>query len=261
MKWTAAVFLLLSATPAVAQDEHIGLRVREWFARMGGTIEADDGSGTSERVDLGADLGLADRNLTHELQAYLRIPVVGRIYVGWYRVHDTGDETLTRTIDFQGFTFTSSTNVRSEVTLDVGYLTYEFAFPTIPVGDVLGVELALQISGRVFRGDGSIEESSGGQSGQKDGVFGLPTIGGRVTVTLFEAIRAEVELLGFAFAYGDVRIHYLEASAEVVAQPLPWLFAGVGYKLTSIELNNNGSQKFLFDVTVSGLYITAGVRF
>lgn len=261
MKWTAAAFLLLSATPAMAQDEHIGIRVREWFARMGGTIEADDGSGTSERIDLGDDLGLADRNLTTELQAYLRIPVVGRIYVGWYRVHDTGDETLTRTIDFQGFTFTSSTNVRSEVTLDVGYLTYEFAFPTIPIGDVVGIELGLQISGRVFRGDGSIEESSGGQSGQKDGVFGLPTIGGHVTVTLFDVIRAEVEIVGLAFAYADVKIHYLEASAEVVAQPLPWLFAGVGYKLTSLELSNTGSQKFLLDVTISGLYITAGVRF
>jgi hypothetical protein len=261
MKWTVAAFLFLSATPAVAQDEHIGLRIREWFARMGGSIEADDGSGTSERVDLGSDLGLADRNLTHELQAYLRIPVVGRIYLGWYRVHDTGDETLTRTIDFQGFTFTASTQVRSEVTLDVGYLTYEFAFPTIPVGDVAGVELGIQISGRIFRGDGSIEESSGGQSGQKDGVFGLPTIGGHVTVTLFEVIRAEVEVLGLAFAYGDVRIHYLEASAEVVAQPVPWLFAGVGYKLTSLELSNKGPDSFLLDVTISGLYITAGVRF
>jgi hypothetical protein len=261
MKWTVAAFLFLAATPAVAQDEHIGLRVREWFARMSGTIEADDGSGTSERVDLGADLGLADRNLTHELQAYLRIPVVGRIYLGWYRVHDTGDETLTRTIDFEGLTFTTSTNVHSEVTLDVGYLTYEFAFPTIPIGDVVGIELGLQVSGRVFRGDGSIEESAGGQSGQKDGVFGLPTIGGHVTVTFFEVIRAEVELLGLAFAYGDVRIHYLEASAEVVAQPVPWLFAGVGYKLTSLELSNTGTQRFLFDVTISGLYITAGVRF
>lgn len=261
MKWTVMAFLFLAATPAVAQDEHIGLRVREWFARMGGTIEADDGSGTSERIDLGSDLGLADRNLTHELQAYLRIPVVGRIYLGWYRVHDTGDETLTRTIDFQGFTFTASTNVRSEVTLDVGYLTYEFAFPTIPIGDLVGIELGLQLSGRIFRGDGSIEESAGGQSGQKDGVFGLPTIGGHVTVTLFEVIRAEVELLGLAFAYGDVKIHYLEASAEVVAQPVPWLFAGVGYKLTSLELSNTGTQRFLLDVSISGLYITAGVRF
>ena len=103
MKWTAAVILFLAAAaPAVAQDEHIGIRVREWYARMGGQIQADDGSGTSEKVDLGADLGLADRNWTTEIQAYLRIPVLGRIYAGWWRAHDTGDETLNRTFDFAG---------------------------------------------------------------------------------------------------------------------------------------------------------------
>jgi len=262
MKWTAAVILFLAAAaPAVAQDEHIGIRVREWYARMGGQIQADDGSGTSEKVDLGADLGLADRNWTTEIQAYLRIPVLGRIYAGWWRAHDTGDETLNRTFDFAGFTFTASTNVHSEVTLDVGYLTYEFAFPTIPIGDAIGIELALQISARVLRGDGEIEESGTGQGGQKDGIIGLPTIGGHVTVTLFSILRAEVEVVGLAAAYANWHVHYLEASGEVTASPLPWLFAGVGYKMTNLDFHHNGTQKFLLDVTVSGLYLTVGVRF
>jgi hypothetical protein len=263
MKWTAAAILFLSgAAPALAQDEFIGVRVREWFARMGGTIEADDGSGTSERIDLGSDLGLADRNLTHELQVYLRIPVLGRIYAGWWQAHDTGSETLSRTFDFAGFTFTATTQVDSEVRLDVGYLTYEFAFPTIPVGDLLSIELAIQVSARALRGDASISESTGGQSGSKDGIVGLPTIGGHVTVTMFSSLlRAEVEVVGLAFSYGDWRIHYFEAFAEVVVQPVPWLFGGLGYKLASIDFQHSADPRFLLDVTVSGLYITFGVRF
>ena len=47
----------------------------------------------------------------------------------------------------------------------------------------------------------------------------------------------------------------------MVAQPLPWLFAGVGYKLAELNLNHKGSDQFKLDVTVSGLYITFGVRF
>src|SRR5689334_11274556 len=101
---TAALLLLISGAPAMAADEVIGVRVREWFARMSGDIEADDGSGTSTRLDLASDLGLGDRNLTHEIQGYLGIPLLGRIYLGWWRAHDTGSETLTRTIDFEGFT-------------------------------------------------------------------------------------------------------------------------------------------------------------
>src|SRR5213079_2221872 len=85
MKVWASVLLLLSTSPAFAQDEHVGVRVREWFARMSGTIEADNGSGTSDSIDLAADLGLGDRNLTHEIQGYLRLPLLGRIYAGWWR--------------------------------------------------------------------------------------------------------------------------------------------------------------------------------
>jgi hypothetical protein len=262
MKWTAgAILFLSSAAPAAAQDEYIGARVREWFARMGGTIEADNGSGTSESIDLGSDLGLGDRNLTHEIQAYLRIPVLGRIYAGWWRAHDSGDRTLTRTFDYAGQTFTASTDVHSEVTLDVAYLTYEFAFPTIPIGDAVAIEAAVQIGARGMRGEGSIQESATGQGGHKSGIIGLPTIGGHVTVTLFSFVRAEVEVVGLAAAYGAWRVHYFEASGEAVAQPLPWLFAGLGYKMADLEFRHSGSQKFALDVTVSGLYITAGVRF
>lgn len=262
MNWTAAAFLLMTATPAAAQDEIIGVRVREWFARMGGTIEADDGSGTSETIDLGADLGLADRNLTHELQAYLRIPVLGRIYLGWWQAHDSGSETLTRTFDFMGVQFTASTQVDTDVTLDVGYLTYELALPTIPlVEEALSFEIGLQVSGRVIRGKGSISESTGGQSAADDGIIGFPTLGGHVTVTLLSVVRAEVEVVGLAVAYGSARIRYIEAFGEVVAQPLPWLFAGVGYKMTNLDFRAEGTQRFVLDVTVSGLYITAGVRF
>lgn len=261
MRWTAAAFLLLAAAPAAAQDEIIGVRVREWFARMGGTIEADDGSGTSDRIDLAGDLGLGDRNLTHEIQGYLRIPVVGRIYLGWWRAHDSGRETITRTFDFAGIPFTTSSTVESDVTLDVGYLTYEFALPTIPLGDVLSVEVAVQLSARGLRGQGTISDSGSGTRGSDDGIVGLPTLGGHVTVTLFSVLRAEIEVVGLSFSYGDWSMHYVEAYGEIVAQPLPWLFAGLGYKFTNLDFKHGGSQKFELDVTVAGLYVTFGVRF
>lgn len=262
MKWIAPVLLFLSAAgPAVAQDEHVGLRVREWFARMSGDIEADDGSGNSDRLSLKDDLGLGDRHLTHELQAYLRIPVVGRIYLGWWRTHDSGSETFTRTIDFAGETFTVSDTVNTEVTLDVAYLTYEFAFPTIPIGDLVKAELGLEFGVRGMHGQASIDETSGTQSGDKSGTVALPILGAHATVELFQYVRAEVELLGLAFSYGDWHIHYIEASAEIVAQPIPQLFVGVGYKYVNLDFKNTGNDKFLLDVGVAGLYITAGLRF
>ena len=256
----AALLFLSAASPAMAGDEIVGVRVREWFARMSGEIEAADG-GTSTRVDLAADLGLGDRNLTTEIQGYLGIPLLGRIYLGWWRAHDTGSETLSRTIEFEGITYTASTRIDSEVTLDVGYLTYEFAFPTIPVGDLVSVELSAQVGLRGVRGRGTIEESAGGNRETGDGTVGFPTLGAHVTVQLFKLIRVEVEAVGLTFSYGDWSMHYWEVYGEVVAQPLPWLFAGVGYKLAEVHIEKEGTERFLVDVGVAGLYITAGVRF
>jgi hypothetical protein len=228
---------------------------------MSGTIEGDDGSGNSTTIDLKDDLGLGDRHLTHELQGYLRLPVLGRIYLGWWRAHDSGSETFTRTINFAGVTFTSTDTVNTEVTLDVAYLTYEFAFPTIPIGDLVKMELAVQVGIRGMHAAGSIDETSGSQSGSDSGTVGLPILGGHVTVELFQYVRAEVEVLGLMFSYGGWHMHYLEASAEVVAQPLPWLFAGVGYKYVNLDFSHTGSQRFALDVGVAGLFITAGLRF
>ena len=51
-------------------------------------------------VDFASDLGLDEREFTSELQAYVRLPVFGRIYAGWWWLDREGDEVLSRTITF-----------------------------------------------------------------------------------------------------------------------------------------------------------------
>lgn len=261
MRLLATAVVFLSAAPAFAQDEYVGVRVREWFARISGTIEGGDSSGMPTTIDLANEMGLDHRNLTTEIQGYLRLPVVGRIYAGWWEAHDSGSETISRTIDFEGIQFTSSSRIDSEVTLDVAYLSYEFAFPTIPLGDLFKLELALQAGLRGLRGSGSIHDSASGQGASKTGTVGLPTLGGHVTVELLSYVRAELEVLGFEFSYGGYRMHYLEGSGEIVAEPVRWFFAGLGYKYVNFNVHHSGSQLFDIDVGVSGLYVTAGFRF
>jgi hypothetical protein len=259
MKTLAAALFFLSAAPLFAQDEHIGFRVREWYARMSGTVQGEkDGIGSSN-LDLSDDLGLGSRNFTTELQLYVRIPVAGRIYAGWWRTHDSGSSVLDQTITFAGQTFTASTPIDSEVTLDSAYLTYEFAFPTIPLPALGKLELGASLGVHGFRGEGHVV--GGGIDAQGDGIIGLPTLGAHATLEMFDFLRAEVEVLGLAFSYGNNHAHYLEAYGEIVAEPLPWLFAGVGYKFAAINVSHEGSDSFHVDVDIDGIFLTAGVRF
>lgn len=261
MKIPAATALfLLSASASWAQDEHIGVRLREWYATLEGQVTADTDSQGGTRIDLADDLGLDDPKFSAEIQVYGRIPLFGKIYAGWWRVSRSGDETLTRTIDFAGETFTGSTQVKSEVTLDVGYLTYEFLLPSIPLGDVIQWEIGLQLGVRVFRGEGSIESDV--VTGSDSGVFGTPILGGHMALQVTPYLRTDVELLGMAFSYSSHRGSYLEAYGEIVFQPFSWLFAGVGYKYVSLEMRETGSDSVLdMDIHISGFYLTAGVRF
>lgn len=256
----AAFFLLSAAAPALGQDEFVGVRLREWYARMSGTIEAEENNSGSTRLDLADDLGLGDQNWTTELQAYLRLPLVGRIYAGWWQAHDSGSETLTRTIEFAGQTFSASTQVDSEVSLDVAYLMYEFALPVIPLGDLLSLEVGVSGGIRGFRGHGKIE--GGGLDADEEGVAGLPTLGAHVTLRLFDLVRLEAEVLGLVFSYSDHEINYLEGFVEATVEPLPWIFAGVGYKFAMLNYDfDNGEDSAHLAIDIAGFYVTVGVRF
>jgi len=259
MRLLATTFFFLAAAPLFAQDEHIGFRVREWYARMSGTVQGEENGIGSSTLDLSDDLGLGEKNFTTELQLYVRIPVVGRIYAGWWHAEDSGSSVLSRTISFAGQTFTASTPIDSEVTLDTAYLTYEFAFPTIPLPGFGKIELAASLGVHAFHGEGSVV--GGGIDGSRDGTIGLPTLGAHVTLGMFDWLRFEAEVQGLVFHYGDNEAHYLEVNAEVVAEPLPWLFAGVGYKYVAINATHEGSDSFHVNVDIAGFYLTVGLRF
>lgn len=251
---------LCAASGAWAQDEHVGIRLREWYAELHGSVSGDSSTIPGSTVDLGDDLGLDAPKWSPEIQVYGHIPFFGKLYAGWWRVDRDGDETLTRTITFAGQTYTASTRVESEVKLDVGYLTYEFDFPAIPLGDLLSWEIGLQLGARVMRGEGSINSAIA--SGSDDGIIGTPVLGGHMALKIASWVRVDVELVGLGFSYSGHRGTYLEGYGEVTVEPLPWIFAGFGYKYVAIFLKDSvGDSNFDLDIHLNGFYLTAGVRF
>ena len=260
MKWFLSSCVVLTATPVFAQDEIIGVRVREWFERMHGSIQSTEPPVNGDVINLSDDLGLGEQELAHEIQAYLHIPVVGRIYAGWWWAHASGEETLTRDLSFAGNTFTVGTDVKTRFDLNVYYLSYEFALPVIPLGDLFSLEIGIEAGVRGIEGKGKIEAT--GMTAEDSGMIPLPVLGGHVTATVASWVRAEAEVVGLTVSYSNNRITYLEASMEVVATPLPWIFAGVGYKFASIDLSRSGTSKdFDLQLGLKGFYLTAGIRF
>lgn len=259
MKWLAAAGFFLSGAHAWAQDETVGVRVREWYAKMEGRIQGQGDSVPSFDIDVDRDLGMDDEEVVHELQAYLQLPLVGRFYVGWWGGHFEGDKTLTRTITYADQTYTASTQVHSELDLNVYYLSYELVLPTLPLGDAVRAEVGVLVGVRAILAEGSIE--GGGSSGSESGGGGLPLVGVHGALQVTPYLRADVEIMGLVFKYSDISLSYLEAFGEVVGQLGP-VFAGVGYKFVDIDLADHHSGVDLdLDISLDGFYVTAGVRF
>ncbi|HXX94107.1 MAG TPA: hypothetical protein VEN81_10760 [Planctomycetota bacterium] len=256
----AALVVILGASRAWAQDEHVGVQVREWYAKMDGDIKSSGGILGGTSISLANDLGLDKTEWNTEVLAYARLPVLGKIYAGYWSIDRKSDEILTRTITFDKQAFTASTEVDTDVRLEVGYLTYEFDFPTIPLGELLKIELGVQVGARVIHAEGKIDSIIA--SGSDQGTIGLPVVGGHAAVQVTPYLRADVEVVGLQVSYGGHRGTYVEGYGEVVGQPVKWIFAGVGYKYVSLGVRSNlSSTDFALDTRISGFYLTAGLRF
>lgn len=266
MRILAAAFFLLAATaPLFADDdkahgtENVGVRVRAWFARMSGTVKARDPSFGSTRLDLRDDLGLGNQNLTPEVQVFGRIPYFGRLHGGWWRAEDSSDATLNRNVTFAGQTFPASTQVHSELRLDVFYLNYEIPIPTLRSATWSGWTSA---SPPERAASPATARSRGADSTARGAAPSVcrpwaPTLPGSSSPSFGRTSKC----WAWTAQYGDSHAYYDEAYGEGVAKPLPRLFAGVGYKLAALNAARGGSHGFKVNVDVAGFHVTAGVRY
>lgn len=255
----APLLALAAAAPALAQDETIGARWREWKAAIDGHIQGQGDVVPASDIDVDDTLGY-DRENGHELQLYLHIPFFGRFYGGLWWIGFEGQETLQRTITFDDRVFTAGTPVDSELDLEMYYLTYEFVLPSLPLGgDDLRLDLGIQAGLRALLVEGSIESAS--FRAEDSGGTGIPVLGVHGTLQATPFVRAELEIAGLGVSYGSSSLRYLEAFGEIVGQVGP-AFAGVGYKWCNLDMrDNHGDVDLRLDVTLEGFYVTAGLRF
>jgi hypothetical protein len=258
MSSVAAVCVLLAASSAPAQDGTVGVRLREWQAKLDGRVQAQVEGSFAADVDLDSTLGIDDPDLVHEIQAYLSLPLLGTLTAGWWSGTWDGDEFVSQDFTFGDTTFTAGTTVRSELELDVYSLSFEFGLPSLPLGP-LALDLGILVGARAIHADGEVEAA--GESAQDSGTVALPVLGVRGALEMTDWLRAEIEVAGLTFRHGDSSGLYIEAYGEVVGRIGPF-FAGVGYKFVDLDMADHRSgSDFDLEIDVSGFYLTAGVGF
>ncbi len=240
--------LTLPLIPACASPA-IELEPRYWFPgfELEATIEEDD---IGTEIDFDEDLGMDDENFgggrikwfTGD-DSWIRIDYVPIAY--------TGDNRLTRQIQFNGETYTVGSRVLSEYNLEYGRLGWGWQF--IDIDDC--VKLGTLLEAKLFNLDAEIKTANGLIDEEESFVFGLPTIGAIIDVNPIDEINLFAELSGItAGSYG----YMYDAEAGVRIIPCDCFTICGGYRIFkfNIEAGDNEAR-----MRLNGPYVGISSRF
>lgn len=212
---------LRAADHSDPEDFHIELTGAVWILNPRGSIQA----GTTP-IDLRGDVGIEKDRPTFVGKLVVKPGRKHRIIVEGTPYELEGDQQLTRTIRYEGQTFTVTDRVRSRATLGYVFGVYQYDFLSRRAG-----HLGIQIGGAYLDATGRLEAVQSGVTASKSQKVGIPLIGAEFRVSpiphhsIFE-INGEVR----GVPLGDYG-HYLQSSIN----------AGIRLGLFTIE----GGYRFL----------------
>lgn len=262
MKVLWAGLMLLAPSLAWAQsDEIIGAHGRYWFPQIHGGFKGSTDLIGGTSVDVRDDLGLDEsEDGVYDVGVWLKIPIVPiRFIFTHYAGQFEASEPMQRTIFVEGQPYVVGTTVNTD--FDIRAYTFMLDF-----GLDLGVSpvtfhVGVQVGAHLF--DHAIELAGAGVSVDEQARFGLPMVGARASVVLFDMFEALVQIQGVS-TFGrvdEVDAHYYDFIFEVRWWILGKIAVGGGYRVIEFfaEEKQSGNQDH-FKVRFDGGFVSVLIR-
>jgi hypothetical protein len=225
LRWGAVVLF----TGVLAAQPTIELEGRYWFSNFVSTIRVDRG-GVGTDIDGRNDLGFSDSNFpSGRVAVYLGH---NRLSFEYTPIDFSGDQIFSRTVVFNGRTYTLGTRVISGLEvrhLDLAW-TYRFrlADGRVKVGPLVEAQGFL-MSGRLRAPELNIDS-------REDLSVGIPTVGPALEISPRRMIDVYGEASGMsAGSYG----HFIRSEAGVRIRPVAHLQFTAGYRTFNLQVTNS----------------------
>jgi len=245
------VFILaVLLIPASSSAFEVGARGYYWFPSLDGNVEVDKASIVGTSIDLDKDLGIDDESYP-TIEAFIEADK-HHFSLAYTSIEYSGTKTLTRSIVFNGKTYSASALVNSLIE----YRQIDFAYQY----DFLNLEniLAGFSLGGVFQVkylDGKVSLKTTGIDEKEEFTLPVPMIGLNLHVGLLADIL-EGRIRGTAIGYSGNMIY--EIAGDVSYTPFPFLDIHGGYKIFVIDIDE---EDIVFDYGLSGPYIALTLSF
>ncbi len=228
------VFMIFTPCLALAQKgPTLELEGRYWIPDLSGKVKASE-TFVDTKIDLKRDLGINDENFP-EVRLTWHTGPKSRIRVAYTQAGFDGDETLSRSFEFEGQSFTAGTRVETDV--KVRYLRIGWIWQFIDIGKG-AVKLGTLLEGKGFWGRASLEAPDLSLPIQELEKFllVLPTIGAALDINPHRMLNIFGEVSGLtAGSYGYV----YDAEAGIKLIPVKFLSIVAGYRIFEIKATHS----------------------
>jgi outer membrane protein len=247
---TLSFILAVLLIPASSSAFEVGARGYYWFPSLDGNVKVDGAGIIGTSIDFDKDLGIDDESYP-TIEAFIGADK-HHFSLAYTSIDYSGTKTLTKTIVFNGKTYSTSALVSSSIE----YRQIDFAYQY----DFLNLEniLAGFSLGGVFQVtylDGKVSLKTTGIDEKEEFALPIPMIGLNLHVGLLADIL-EGRMRGTAIGYSGNMIY--EIAGDVSYTPFPFLDIHGGYKIFVIDIDEDD---IVFDYGLSGPYIALTLSF
>ena len=233
-----------------AQEQRIEVQGRYWISDLEAEAKVIE-SGIGDKFDFKDDLGIDDENLP-EARIIFHTGPNSLLRLGYTQVNYSGDETVSRTVEFKGQSYTAGARVESE--LDIKYARFGWLWYFLSLADDK-VKLGSIVEAKAVMADISLKAPTLSLSDSEHFIGGLPTAGLACQVKPIEKVKFFGEISGIgAGEFG----YFFDAEAGIAFVPLEHLSIEAGYRM--IDLKAEDDPDFA-TVQMRGPFLSVTARF
>lgn len=236
----------------VASAEIVDFEGRYWFTDLKANVRAKSGSLPGTDVDFVDDLGLKSDNAA-EARVTFFTGLNSRIRLAYTKLDFDSDRTLSKTITFEGDTFTANSRVASDLEIHYGRLGWIWQPLAIP--GLIKVGPVLELKG--FLIDAELRTRDVMPRVKESATFPLvlPTVGAALDISPHRMITLFGEASGLpAGDYG----HIVDAEAGIRFIPVSFFTISAGYRMFDLRV---GAKDDFAKLRIFGPFVGASLRF
>ncbi|MBU2540767.1 MAG: hypothetical protein KJ593_02595 [Candidatus Omnitrophica bacterium] len=232
------------------QDVTVEFQGRYWVTDLDTEAKVVE-SNVGAKFDFKTDLGIGDEDFP-EGRIIWHIGPNNKIRLGYTQVDYSGDQSISRTIEFKGQSYTSGAQVKSD--LDITYLRFGWLWQFVDLFDG-GMKFGTILEAKGILADVSLDAPALTIKESEEFFGVLPTVGVTLDINPVKKMNLFAEISGISAGdYG----YFFDAEAGIKILPFKNLDIVGGYRMIDIEAEDDPD---FFQAQISGPFLAATLKF